>query len=316
MRKLVKSKLTIDEAYTEVSKGLRAPKKEFWAKNKETLLTAFTTYESKATEGKLIELTPLWDEGKEDTYDIKTKDDTISKSLKHQDISYTMYSPSASFAKKLREELKSLNSEDPQKSREIICPICELNPCRHLDHHAPRAHDKFPEYSACYSNLIPLCSDCNETKHDHWKKKEEGIEKRLWFNPYFDELPNFDIFESRIEIYAALPRITIRLNPALDRTHEIHDVICSTCERLDLIKKYEDHANVQLEAYNEQYKLEFKNAKDRYHDKNDFVNLKYSLINQLLLEGTKQTFIEIMTYKAIISSKEYQDWLIDALKEE
>lgn len=217
MKNLIRSNKSIDDAYTEVAKGLHSPKKDFWTANERILKSAFSSYEAKAQQGKLIELVPLWNEDDKTTYKIAGKQKRIIKS--HRDLSRDIYGSSRTFVNELWQELKLLNSRHPNRREEIICPLCELRPCNQMDHHAPRALDKFPEYSACYSNLIPLCDDCNEPKHDYWTEEEDGIKKRLWFNPYFDSLPPFDIFVSCIEISDGLPRINVKLNSLMDRNN-------------------------------------------------------------------------------------------------
>lgn len=313
MKNLIKSNKSIHDAYTEVAKGLHSPKKEFWTANEAILKSAFSAYESKAQQGKLIELVPLWSEDDKTTYKIKIAGKTKRITKSHRDLSREIYGSSRTFVNELWQELKLLNSRHPNRREEIICPICELRHCNQMDHHAPRALDKFPEYSACYSNLIPLCDDCNELKHDHWTEDEDGIEKRLWFNPYFDSLPHFDIFVSCIEISDGLPRINVKLNSLMDRNNEVHDVIFRTNKRLGLANRYEVQINIELTSFNERRRIDFEQNKTRYSDENDYVNAQYSLIHQLLSEGTTQTLVETMMYKAIISSEEYKDWLINEL---
>lgn len=312
MKNLIRSNKSIDDAYTEVAKGLHSPKKDFWTANERILKSAFSSYEAKAQQGKLIELVPLWNEDDKTTYKIAGKQKRIIKS--HRDLSRDIYGSSRTFVNELWQELKLLNSRHPNRREEIICPLCELRPCNQMDHHAPRALDKFPEYSACYSNLIPLCDDCNEPKHDYWTEEEDGIKKRLWFNPYFDSLPPFDIFVPYIEIADSLPRINIKLNSLIDRNNEIHDVIYRTSKRLGLANRYEGEINIELASFNERKIIDFEQNRVRYSDEKDYVDALYSLIKQLLSEGTTQTIIEMMMYKAIISSDAYKDWLINELE--
>ena len=314
MKNLIKSKKSIDDAYTEVAKGLHSPKKEFWIDNEIILKSAFSEYEAKALQGKLVELSPLWNENDKATYKIEKDGEIINKTESHRRLSYNIYGSSRAFVNKLWEELRLLNSRHRNRREEIICPICELRPCNQMDHHVPRALSKFPEYSACYSNLIPLCDDCNEPKHDHWTEEEDGIEKRLWFNPYFDSLPHFDIFVPCIEISDGIPRINIKLNSLIDRNNEVHDVIFRTSKRLVLANRYEGQINIELTSFNEKRIIDFEQNRTRYSDENDYVDAQYSLIHQLLSEGTTQTLVETMMYKAIISSEEYKDWLINELE--
>lgn len=313
MRNLKKSELSIDKAFEAVAKGLNMPKREFWIGNEACIKKAFLDYEDKANNNKLVELKPLWTDADEKTYTITKKGISEKVSKKHRSLAYEIYQSSRPFVLNLWDELKLLNSKIPGKKEEILCPICELRPCNQMDHHAPRAINKFPEYSACYSNLIPLCDDCNEPKSDNWTEIIDGEEKRIWFNPYFDKLPSFTIFEANIFIELGLPLVTVKLSSSLDKNNELHDVIYRTVEHLCLLKRYEEQLKIRFNSFNEIKLLEYKQNATRYKDAYDYVESLYDIIIDLLRQGKRQTIIEILMYKAIISSTDYKTWLIDQL---
>ena len=74
------------------------------------------------------------------------------------------------------EALKAANG-----GKVLMCPICGLKECSEMDHYVPRS--LFHEFSSHISNLIPLCHDCNQGKHDFWLN-DEG--QRCFFNAFFD----------------------------------------------------------------------------------------------------------------------------------
>lgn len=66
-----------------------------------------------------------------------------------------------------------------------ICPYCQQNPVRTLDHFLPKA--KYVSYTISPYNLVPVCSDCNKYKSaDTFDSYEMQP-----FHPYYDD---FDLF--------------------------------------------------------------------------------------------------------------------------
>ena len=65
-----------------------------------------------------------------------------------------------------------------------ICPLCNHKPVEVLDHYLPKAH--FPRLSVTPINLVPTCTDCNNTLSD---KGITTIEETK-LHPYYDELGN------------------------------------------------------------------------------------------------------------------------------
>lgn len=313
MRKLNKSNKTIDEAFELVKKGCHNPKKEFLKDNEKILKDAYKDYDQKASEGKLHELRSLWSNGDGKDYIIEIKGSSINEFHAYCEVANSTYNSSLKFVDTLWEELETINSLTGIRE-EIICPICGLRKCGQLDHHAPRAVTMFPEYSSHFSNLVPLCDDCNETKKDYWTDNEDGVTKRIWFNPYFDSLPDFDIFVPKIEILLGLPKAKVSLNNLLDRSNNVHDVICRTIEHLNLLKKYDSALEIELNSFEEREILAYQNEKSRYKDAQDYCNSMFERIDDLLKKGKRQTMMEIFLYKAILTSPDYKDWMIEELQ--
>lgn len=309
MKNLKKSNKTIDDSLLLVADHLQNPKREFFNDNRARLRVAFEEYDQKANAGNLEGLKPIWNNTDGKTYTVVKKGIPTQVTKTHRELAYDLYGSSRGFVQKLWEELEILNSQDGKLREEIICPICGLKHCSQMDHHAPRALDKFPEYSAHLSNMIPLCDTCNETKHDYWTEIENGVNKRIWFNPYFDTLPNFELFLSRIDIIASAPKAIVELSHNLDRSIEIHDVICRTVSRLGLLQQYESELNILLSSNSEKWIIKYGSEKTRYKDIDDYVGSISQEIVQLLRVGKRQTAMEILLYKAIVNSPVYIDWL-------
>lgn len=309
MKNLKRSTKTIDECLAMVSKQLQNPKREFFHDNETLLKASFEDYDKKAATGRLIELQPVWSETDCKTYMVVAKGATKHVTKSHQELAYDLYGSSRPFVEQHWDELKLLNSLCGIQREEIICPICGLRQCSQMDHHAPRALNRFPEYSSHLSNLIPLCGNCNETKHDYWIEKENGVDKRIWFNPYFDILPDFDIFISHIEILSSIPKVIVELNKNIDRSIEVHDVICRTVSHLKLTKQYENELDILLASYSEKLILNYHIVKNRYKDIDDYILTQCTLVLQLLKDGKRQTLMDILLYRAILCGSVYMDWL-------
>ncbi len=66
-----------------------------------------------------------------------------------------------------------------------ICPFCQQNPVKNLDHFLPKA--KYVTYTVTPYNLVPCCSDCNKDKAD---SAFDSYEKQP-FHPYYDDFDDF-----------------------------------------------------------------------------------------------------------------------------
>ncbi len=94
-----------------------------------------------------------------------------------------------------------------------LCPYCQIDMHKDLDHFLPRS--VFPEFSVSSQNLVPACSSCNTT---HKKALWGNGPNRLFFHPYFDEIPNVQFIECDFSILSAkLYRISFKIgqNPNL-----------------------------------------------------------------------------------------------------
>ena len=62
-----------------------------------------------------------------------------------------------------------------------ICPYCQQNPVKTLDHFLPKS--KYVSYTISPYNLVPACSDCNTDKR---AETFDSYEKQP-FHPYYDD---------------------------------------------------------------------------------------------------------------------------------
>lgn len=74
------------------------------------------------------------------------------------------------------------------------CPICSIDPVRHLDHYLPGSVYKL---MAIYShNLVPICAVCNEKK----RARIAGPNGHRFVHPYFDALPDTTFLTAQVSI--------------------------------------------------------------------------------------------------------------------
>lgn len=88
--------------------------------------------------------------------------------------------------------LKRLEKQIIENS--YICPYCNIEFSRELDHYLPK--EDFPEYSFYAVNLIPCCHSCNQIKWIRWR----NWTKRIFLNTYFDWIPNEQFLFIRLKI--------------------------------------------------------------------------------------------------------------------
>ncbi|MDO7453446.1 hypothetical protein Q5X70_02700 [Acinetobacter baumannii] len=71
----------------------------------------------------------------------------------------------------------------------LFCPFCgeEVIPST-LDHYLPK--EKFPEYSICLVNLIPMCTKC-QGKDAKGEKVLDINNCRIFLNPYYENVDKF-----------------------------------------------------------------------------------------------------------------------------
>ena len=234
MHNFKKPQKSIADSLKEVGAGLKSPKKEFFAKNKDRLSILFADYNKKAANNTLHTLKTEWG--------INANDDEDAKNTKieNRKNANELYDSNRPFVNKHWEALKNSNNGEMP-----YCPICGLNECEEMDHYVPRDEDKFPEYSTHLDNLIPLCHSCNHKKSNKFIDKNG---ERLYFNAYYDKLEYRDILVASIELsdLDGLPQIVLSVNPKLSKTAAPDKYILSTIDDLNLMQRFNERAKLQL----------------------------------------------------------------------
>ncbi|MBR9753344.1 HNH endonuclease signature motif containing protein [Cobetia sp. 29-18-1] len=120
----------------------------------------------------------------------------------------------------LRDELDDFRVKVLSKIRR--CPYCLISEPYTNDHYLPK--EIYPEFSFLSCNLIPCCGWCNGKKGT--RVVENG--KRLYFNPYFDYLPNdfLGVDVSLSELYVSFHLL------------KEDEVVSTHVEKLGLIERY------------------------------------------------------------------------------
>ena len=161
MHNLNRSSHDVDHGISHTKKGLSEEKKKFI--DDQDIKTSHLDYDQKARTGHLNTLSPKWSETETD----------------ERKTAYDLYRSNRPIISNHWKELELQNG-----NKSIICPFCGLTDAEEMDHFIPRGKEKlFPEYATHYSNLIPLCHNCNLTKGDDWI---DNNGKQLFFNAYFD----------------------------------------------------------------------------------------------------------------------------------
>ena len=214
MHNFSKSAVTIDDNLREVGKKLHSPKKEFFAKNKDILSSLYNNYDDLAAKDKLHTLQSHFSTKSERT------------------LAYELYGSERPFVNAQWENLTRINGGET-----LFCPICGLNECEEMDHFVPREEEKFPEYSAHLSNLIPLCHSCNHKKSDKFLNDNKD---RIYFNAFYDTLRERDIIQCTIELSTldGFPQIKVKVNPSLYFENKPDKYILSTIRDLELLPKF------------------------------------------------------------------------------
>ena len=230
MHNLGKPTTKVEENLVAVGKGLRSPKKEFFATNRDGLAAAYNEYNKLAGKELLHTLARLWK--------ITPEMDEAAKKvvIDNREQSYGLYGDDRPFVNAHWEDLTAQNGGET-----LSCPICGLHECEEMDHYVPRGLDSYPEYAAHLSNLIPLCHNCNHRKSEQFLD-EHG--NRIFFNAFYDILTSRELLECKITLNPSdgLPQIQTFLSSALKAGHKPDDYVISTVNKLELMKRFEAKA--------------------------------------------------------------------------
>lgn len=280
MHNLNRSSHDVNHGIENTKKGLSPTKKKFV--DDQGLKKDHLSYDIKAINGRLNTLTPKWKK--------------YEKS--EREIAFNLYGSKRPIIRNHWTELEKNNG-----NKSIVCPICGLTDADEMDHFIPRGQEElFPEYATHYTNLIPLCHDCNHAKGDDWK--ESG--KQIFFNAYFDKLDGIDILKCQIlrDSFTGIASSKIVLN-ITGSENDICWRVVETVKRLKLLPRYTKDSNKILRRKTIEIKTEYSLQNKRYTDKNDYIKVKRDLITTLVSQA--DDFISKLTYNAIAASDDY--WL-------
>lgn len=282
MHNLNRSSHNVDHGIIHTKKGLSQGKKDFI--DNENLKDDHVDYDNKASNGTLNTLSPKWTEAQ-----------TIERG-----IAYDLYGPTRPIIRNHWAELQRNNGNIA-----IICPFCGLTDAVEMDHFIPRGKERlFPEYSTHYSNLIPLCHNCNHTKGDDWL--ENG--QQIFFNAYFDRLDGIEILQCEIsrDPSTGIASSAILLN-ITGHENDICRRVVNTITRLNLLSKYSRDSNKILRSKTIELKTEYELQNSRYSDQDDYVVAKRDVISRM--SSNTDDCIAKLTYSAIANSDVYWDFI-------
>ena len=282
MHNLNRSSHNVDHGITHTKKGLSQDKKDFI--DNQNLKDNHLDYDNKASNGTLNTLSPKWTEAQ----------------TSEREIAYDLYGSTRPIIRNHWAELQRNNGNVA-----IVCPFCGLTDAEEMDHFIPRGKEKlFPEYSTHYSNLIPLCHNCNHSKGDDWI--EDG--QQVFFNAYFDHLDGIEILRCDIsrDPSTGLVFSTILLN-ITGHENDICRRVVNTITRLKLLPRFSKDSNKILRSKTMELKTEYEQQNSRYADLDDYVGAKRDVINSM--SSNADDFIAKLTYSAIVDSDDYWNFV-------
>lgn len=292
--------ISIDNNLISVGKGLHAKLRAFLNSEKANMKNAFLLYDAKAMTKpiSLETLSSIWADAPKDS--LAVKKDKKEK----RDKAFKLYGSNRPFVNNHWEALKKANG-----GHVLRCPICGLTECSEMDHYIPRS--LFPEYSSHASNLIPLCHDCNQDKHDYWLDHRG---ERLFFNAFFDKLPT-KIIDCTITINRGFPQVKISLYGGLEKRNCDDAVIIRTIHKLKLLDKFQITANDFIRKEIQLLKSDYSIQKVVYNDnRKAFWKSRVDAYNEYVLHPESFNFMEMELYKAVASSLEMKDWVENSLE--
>lgn len=258
-------------------------------------------YDKKALAGELNLLRRKW-QPKQETIDPNTGD-KIEKDpdKKKKQIAHDLYGSARPIIVNHWEALKSANS-----GVTIICPMCGLSEAEEMDHFAPRGLESFPEYATHYTNLIPLCHNCNHTKGEQWLDNNGD---QIFFNAFFDDISKIQYLKCDIRKDPSTELVETQLSIEVNRNDgPIQRRIYDTFIKLNLLDLYKKVTNTQLRRRVNEHISEFLSDSDRYKDIDDYIISKRNLMLEFAKDSAND-FLTRLLWHAIAHSDIYWDFI-------
>lgn len=147
-----------------------------------------------------------------------------------------LYSPSLNICK----NIKLKNIRNTKDKDDYQCPYCGIErlEVRDLDHFMPR--EKWPEFSILPTNLVYVCSLCNQRPQKGTNFLDEKTNKRLFLHPYYDlELSSQKLLTCNIFVKKIYLNIKFEVNPSIKRINPyIFEIASSHIKYLNLDIRY------------------------------------------------------------------------------
>lgn len=163
----------------------------------------------------------------------------------------TLYKAYKQISKRMVDGMK-LNVMLIRETGLTVCPYCnrEYINCRskkaagaQLDHFYPRS--KYPVFSVCLYNLVPVCGNCNRLKSRHVMRLASPFDENIdWDNNIRFSYELVDLNKKRITITA---KESVKQNidtMCIEEAYQIHDV-----EVDELLNKFQMYSRTQFEEF-------------------------------------------------------------------
>lgn len=141
-----------------------------------------------------------------------------------------------------------------QQTGFTVCPYCNRDyiNCRseklagaQLDHFYPRS--KYPVFSVCLYNLVPVCGNCNRIKHDNMLRFASPFDEQIdWENDLKFSYVPLDMHRKKIVINAKRPIKHNMKAMRIETAYQIHEK-----EVNELVDKAAMYSKTQMEEFRE-----------------------------------------------------------------
>ncbi len=118
-------------------------------------------------------------------------------------------------------------------SKSGICPICGIGQVSTLDHYL--AKTLYPTFAVTPDNLVPMCFECNKTKHS--MPIDNSITTPM--HPYYDDIDRFIWLNTDVDVIDGQPIAKYYINNELKICDEdLYNRLCKHFEYFKLNKSF------------------------------------------------------------------------------